>query len=113
MHLYTRSLCCPSISWCWAAPIDSNPTGGVGQRTPLHIVFTDYVSPSLTQVMVKRGSKAAFMKDKQGFLPLHVAVSRHVSPSKLRMLLEVNPAAILERTNEGKSALDIAKETAN
>ncbi|CAB9498038.1 expressed unknown protein [Seminavis robusta] len=86
--------------------------GGVGQRTPLHIVFTDYVSPKLTRVMVSLGSKATFMKDKKGYLPLHVAVSRHVSPDKLRMLLEANPGAILEKTNEGSTVLGIAKATA-
>ena len=111
--------------------------GGVGKRTPLHIVFTgkltkavacdksprilltifrfdliDYVSLKLTKTMVSHGQKATFMKDKKGYLPLHVAVSRHVSPEKLRLLLDANPSALLAKTNDGKTALGLAKATA-
>ena len=52
------------------------------------------------------------MKDFQGCLPLHIAASRHTSPSKLQLLLDANPHSIVERTNNGKTALDLAKATA-
>jgi Ankyrin repeats (many copies) len=106
---------------------------GVGKRTPLHIVvaagkvafhcvtatnhqnpaskshcdlvLVDYVSLELTKATVGRGGKAAFMRDKKGYLPLHVAVSRHVSPDKLRLLLDANPSALLAKTNDGQTAL--------
>ena len=87
-------------------------TGGVGKRTPLHIIFTDYVSPGLTQLLVENASQACFMKDKKGYLPAHVACSRHCSPEKLRMLLHVNPQALFEKTNDGQTLLDLAKTTA-
>ena len=87
-------------------------SGGVGKRTPLHIIFTDYVSPDLTKVMIEKGSRACFMPDKKGYLPAHVACSRHCSPEKLRMLLEVNPQALFDKTNKGETVLDLATKTA-
>lgn len=72
----------------------------------------DYISPGLTKLMIERGTRACFMKDKKGWLPAHVAASRHVSPEKLRMLLEVNPSALYEKTNNGETLLDLAKTTA-
>ena len=86
--------------------------GGVGKRTPLHVIFTDYVSPRLTKTVIEHGTRACFMPDKKGYLPAHVACSRHCSPEKLRMLLEVNPQALFHRTKEGSSLLDLAKATA-
>ena len=41
-----------------------------------------------------------------------IQVSRHVSPDKLRMLLDANPASIHEVTNDRKTALQLAKDTA-
>lgn len=87
-------------------------TGGVGLRTPLHISFTDYISPQLTKLLVENGSKACFMKDKKGYLPAHVACSRHCSPEKLRMLLDVNPQAVFEPAKDGATLLDLARSTA-
>lgn len=86
--------------------------GGIGGRTPLHIIFTDYVSPRLTKFVLDHGAQACFMKDKKGFLPAHVACSRHCSPEKLRMLLNVNPNALFELTSQGDSLLDLARATA-
>ena len=106
--------------------------GGVGKRTPLHIIFTgtfrgvrsrsmsdpisppfaDYISPSITKMMIQRGRKACVMKDKKGYLPAHVACSRHCSPEKLRMLLEANPAALHDKTSDGHTLLTLAKTTA-
>jgi hypothetical protein len=63
-------------------------------------------------MMIDNGAEACFMKDKKGYLPAHVACSRHCSPEKLRMLLAVNPAALYETTNEGKTLLDLANQTA-
>jgi Ankyrin repeats (many copies) len=75
-------------------------------------VLVDYVSLELTKAMVGRGGKATLMRDKKGYLPLHVAVSRHVSPDKLRLLLDANPSALLAQTNDGQTALALAKTTA-
>ena len=111
--------------------------GGTGKRTPLHIIFTgthteshgeatrlflplnvflhsslDYINPRLVDMMIDRGSHACFMRDKKGWLPAHVACSRHCSPDKLRMLLRVHPGALEERTNDGKSLLDLASASA-
>lgn len=44
--------------------------------------------------------------------PLPSQASRHVSTEKLKMLLEVNPASIICRTRNRKTALQLAKETA-
>lgn len=97
--------------------ITANPdalqeAGGVGRRTPLHICFTDYVSPQLTKLMVDHGKKACFMTDKKGYLPAHIACSRHCSPIKLEMLLDVNPAALYQPTHEGQTLLSLATTTA-
>ena len=86
--------------------------GGVGRRTPMHIIFTDYVSPALTSTMIHYGRQACFMRDKKGFLPIHVACSRHCSPEKLEMLLRVNPNSLFTETNDGRSLLDLAKSKA-
>ena len=86
--------------------------GGVGKRTPLHIIFTDYISPSLTRMMIDNGTDACFMRDKKGFLPAHVACSRHCSPEKLRMLLGVNPQALRDETVDGHTLLSLATSTA-
>jgi hypothetical protein len=109
--------------------------GGVGKRTPLHIIFTgtyhywsttsklfssysriflhtDYVSPRLTRMMVDQGAQACFMKDKKGYLPAHVAASRHCSPEKLRMLLAVNPDSLVDATADGETLLSLATSTA-
>jgi hypothetical protein len=85
--------------------------GGVGRRTPLHIAFTDYISPKLAKMMIEKGSDAAFMKDKKGWLPIHVAVSRHCSPEKLRLLLKANPN-LHATTALGETLLDLAQKTA-
>jgi len=86
--------------------------GGVGKRTPLHIIFTDYVSPRLTQLMIENGKKATFMKDKNNWLPIHVACSRHVSPEKLRFLIDANPDSIYATTSSGDTVLGLAQSTA-
>jgi hypothetical protein len=86
--------------------------GGVGKRTPLHIAFTDYISPHLGRMMISAGSDATFHKDKKGWLPVHVAVSRHCSPEKLWMLLEANPRSLYDLTDKGESLLCLAKTTA-
>jgi len=86
--------------------------GGVGMRTPLHIIFTDYISPGLTSSMIHYGRQACFMRDKKGFLPVHVACSRHCSPEKLEMLLQVNPASLFAKTGDGRSLLGLAQSTA-
>ena len=72
----------------------------------------DYISPDLTAIMIHYGKKACFMRDKNGFLPAHVACSRHVSPEKLGMLLEVNPTSLFVTTEDGKTILDLAIQTA-
>ena len=86
--------------------------GGVGRRTPLHIAFTDYISPRLAKLMIDAGPAATKVKDKKGWLPIHVACSRHCSPEKLRMLLEANPASLRAITNDGKTPLALANSTA-
>mmetsp|Transcript_23373 Transcript_23373/g.32748 ORF Transcript_23373/g.32748 Transcript_23373/m.32748 type:complete len:323 (-) Transcript_23373:505-1473(-) len=86
--------------------------GGVGKRTPLHIAFTDYISPQLARSMIELGPSATFMKDKKGFLPIHVACSRHCSPEKLEMLLDINPSSLYETTNDGQTPLALAISTA-
>lgn len=86
--------------------------GGVGKRTPLHIIFTDYVSAEVTEFMIQYGRGACFMRDKNGFLPAHVACSRHCSPEKLKMLLDVNPGSLFEKTNDGRTPLCLAKSKA-
>jgi hypothetical protein len=86
--------------------------GGVGMRTPLHIIFTDYISPRLTAALIRQGPQACFMKDRKGYLPAHVACSRHCSPEKLQMLLEVNPTSLFDRTNDGDTLLSLATKTA-
>jgi len=90
--------------------------GGVGKRTPLHVAFTDYVSPRLTQALVDHpsghGRQACYLKDKKGYLPAHVACSRHCSPEKLRMLLDAYPESLFAETNEGHTLLSLAKSTA-
>ena len=86
--------------------------GGVGGRTPLHIVFTDYISADIIRTMITMAPKACFMRDKKGWLPIHMACSRHCSPEKLRMLLEANPASLHAKTPEGESLLCLAKSRA-
>mmetsp|Transcript_11448 Transcript_11448/g.21163 ORF Transcript_11448/g.21163 Transcript_11448/m.21163 type:complete len:447 (+) Transcript_11448:521-1861(+) len=86
--------------------------GGVGMRTPLHIIFTDYISPRLTEAMIQEGLRACFMKDRKGYLPVHVACSRHCSPEKLQMLLDVNPSSLVAKTNDGDTLLSLAIKTA-
>jgi hypothetical protein len=86
--------------------------GGVARRTPLHVAFTDYLSPQLANTMIEMGPKATFMKDRKGWLLIHVAVSRHCSPEKLRMLLKANPDSLKATTGPGgESLLDLAKST--
>jgi hypothetical protein len=86
--------------------------GGVGQRTPLHIAFTDYISPLLAQFMISKGKNASTRRDKKSWLPIHVACSRHCSPEKLNMLLEANPSSLYAKTGDGNSLIDLAKKTA-
>ena len=86
--------------------------GGVGRRTPLHIIFTDYISPKLTAFMIEKGTQATFMRDKNDWLPVHVACSRHVSPDKLRMLVNANPASIFAVTKDNETVLGLAQSTA-
>ena len=86
--------------------------GGISKRTPLHILFTDYVSPRLTSMMIENGRAACFIKDRNGYLPVHVACCRHCSPEKLQMLLNVNPRSLFDKTNQGETILDLAKKTA-
>lgn len=86
--------------------------GGVGRRTPLHIAFTDYISPKLARTIIHFGKAATRLKDRKGWLPIHVACSRHCSPEKLRMLLEAYPQSLHERTSNGQSLLELAKQTA-
>ena len=74
--------------------------------------FTDYISPRITEMMVKYGRDACFMKDKKGYLPAHVACSRHCSPEKLHMLLKVNKAALTAETNDGDTLLGLAIKSA-
>lgn len=95
-----------------AYPESLTQQGGVGMRTPLHIIFTDYISPELTATMIQYGRRACFMRDKKGFLPIHVACSRHCSPEKLEMLLQVNPASLIAETDDGRTLLVLAKNTA-
>jgi len=95
-----------------AYPESVTQPGGVGLRTPLHIIFTDYVSKEITKTMIDYGNQACFMRDKNGYLPIHVACSRHCSPAKLEMLLEVNPASLLATTDDGKTILYLAETTA-
>jgi hypothetical protein len=83
-----------------------------GQRTPLHVLFTDYISPQLTKAMIDMGPSACFVKDKRGFLPAHIACSRHCSPEKLDMLIKVNPSALYETTHDGDTLLSLALSTA-
>jgi hypothetical protein len=83
-----------------------------GKRTPLHILFTDYVSPKLTQAMIDMGPSACFIKDKKGYLPAHIACSRHCSPEKLHLLLQVNPDALFATTNDKHTLLSLAVSTA-
>jgi hypothetical protein len=84
---------------------------GAGMRTPLHILFTDYMSPELTNLLIQRGPQACCMRDKNGWLPAHVAASRHCSPLKLRMLLDVYPETIYAKTSDGESLMDLALRT--
>lgn len=86
--------------------------GGVGKRTPLHIAFTDYISPALACYMIQVGRRATTMKDKKGWLPIHVACSRHCSPEKLQMLLDASPSSLHELTKDGQSLLSLAMSTA-
>lgn len=86
--------------------------GGVGGRTPLHIVFTDYVSPQLIRTMIDMGRGACFMRDKKGWLPIHMACSRHCSPEKLRMLLDAYPKSLHAKTPDGESLLCLATSRA-
>lgn len=86
--------------------------GGMGRRTPLHICFTDYMSPELTQLMVDKGKEACFLTDKKGYLPAHIACSRHCSTVKLQMLLDVNPDALHQTTDAGETLLSLATSTA-
>ena len=86
--------------------------GGVGRRTPLHIAFTDYISPRLARSIIERGLEATRMVDKKKWLPIHVACSRHCSPEKLNMLLEAYPESLNAMTGDGKSLLHLAKKTA-
>lgn len=95
-----------------AYPIALTQQGGVSKRTPLHVIFTDYVSPRLTEAMIQIGKKSCFLVDKKGYLPAHVACSRHCSPEKLDMLLKINPNSLFAITNSGDTLLSLAKKTA-
>mmetsp|Transcript_20948 Transcript_20948/g.31038 ORF Transcript_20948/g.31038 Transcript_20948/m.31038 type:complete len:371 (+) Transcript_20948:239-1351(+) len=86
--------------------------GGMGGRTPIHIAFTDYISPELAKDMIEQGTSATFIKDKNGWLPIHVAASRHCSPKKLLMLLGANPDSLHARTGKGQTILSLATSTA-
>mmetsp|Transcript_4260 Transcript_4260/g.10127 ORF Transcript_4260/g.10127 Transcript_4260/m.10127 type:complete len:398 (-) Transcript_4260:353-1546(-) len=95
-----------------AYPESLTQQGAVSMRTPVHIVFTDYLSPGLISTMLHYGRKACFMRDKNGFLPVHLAVGRHCSPEKLDMLLRANPSSLFATTEDGRSLLDLAKKEA-
>ena len=86
--------------------------GGTAKRTPLHILFTDYVSPALTRHMIEAAPSAVFMREKEGHLPIHVACNRHCSPEKLRMLIQVYPQSLFEKTKKGETPLDLAESSA-
>ncbi|KAL3914137.1 MAG: hypothetical protein SGILL_006219 [Bacillariaceae sp.] len=114
--------------------------GGVGKRTPIHIIFTgtslffenckvvvlavvssfvpllsclvDYISPTLTEELLQMAKKACFMRDSKGFLPIHIACSRHASPHKIAMLLDINPASLHATTDDGQSCLALAENLA-
>ena len=72
----------------------------------------DYLSPRLTTTMIQYGSRACFLRDKNGFLPAHIACSRHCSTEKLEMLLRVNPSSLYAKTNDGRTLLSLARITA-
>ena len=42
------------------------------------MALIDYVSFRLTKIMIERGKKALFLRDKQGNLPIHIAVSSSI-----------------------------------
>ena len=86
--------------------------GGVGKRTPLHIVFTDYTSSTVVKRMIEMGRNATLLKDKKGWLPIHVAASRHCSPEKIQMLLDACPKSLFAKTDEGETPLQLAVSTA-
>jgi hypothetical protein len=75
-------------------------------------LIPDYISPRVTEMMVRNGREGCFMKDKKGYLPAHVACSRHCSPEKLQMLLKVNRGALTAKTNSGDTLLSLAVKTA-
>lgn len=97
--------------------IKANPSAlteqaGAGKRTPIHVLFTDYISADLTRTMIDLGTEACFMKDSKGYLPAHIACSRHCSPVKLQMLLDVHPGALYDKTNDGETCMSLALATA-
>jgi hypothetical protein len=86
--------------------------GGVGRRSPLHIVFTDYTSSKVVKRMIDAGREATLVKDKKGWLPIHVAASRHSSPEKISMLLNACPKSLFAKTDDGETPLQLAISTA-
>lgn len=86
--------------------------GGNGRRTPIHILFTDYISADTARYMLELGPQACKMPDKNGYLPAHIACSRFCSPRKLKMLLDIFPQALFSKTTDGETCLSLAVSNA-
>jgi len=82
--------------------------GGKLQRLPLHILFTDFKCPTLTQEIIDAYPEACGMADLEGYLPAHIGCRRHTSPHKLDMLLAHYPQALEALTNKKEYLLDLA-----
>ena len=95
-----------------AYPASISIAGGVSKRTPLHTLFTDYLSADLCRLMLTLRPEAAKMRDKQGWLPIHIACSRHCSLVSLHLLIDAFPESIRETTGNEKTPLMLARSTA-
>ncbi|DAZ98044.1 TPA: hypothetical protein N0F65_004534 [Lagenidium giganteum] len=80
--------------------------------TPLHWICSDAKVPlDVLQKVVLAHPPATSTKNLAGLLPLHIGVRKNLPLEGLKTLLKYYPRAILTTTPDGKSVLELAKET--
>ena len=94
-------------------PESAKVPGGKLNRLPLHVLFTDFKCPTLTQEIIDAYPEACGITDLSGYLPAHIGCRRNTSPHKLDMLLARYPQALEALTNNKESLLDLARISAS
>ena len=80
-------------------------------RTPLHCAAAYGASLEIAKMLCTSCPHAAFQKDRRGRLPLHVICAQEDADLDfVKFLLEANPRAVVERTAESVTALEIVEK---